>query len=213
MVFDRRALIAGMAAVAATAAPAARAASCLVTPAGPEGPFYPPSFAEADADLTWIADSARRADGSVIEVVGRILDDRCQAIANAEVDVWQANAVGRYSHPRDSSNPRPLDAGFQGQARLVTDADGAYRYLTIVPGAYPVSSSWWRPPHIHYRVSQGGQIALTTQLYFAGEALNDNDRILAAVPAGERERVVVDFSRTRADGIPSGRFDVVLATV
>lgn len=213
MVFDRRALIGGMAAMAAAGTPAARAASCLVTPAGPEGPFYPPSFAEADADLTWIAGGERRADGTVIEVIGHILDDRCQPIANAEVDVWQANAVGRYSHPRDSANPRPLDAGFQGQARLVTDADGAYRYLTIVPGAYPVSSSWWRPPHIHYRVSQGGQTSLTTQLYFAGEDLNDNDRILAAVPGGERERVIVDFSQSRADGIPSGRFDVVLATV
>ncbi|MDP6951802.1 MAG: protocatechuate 3,4-dioxygenase, partial [Alphaproteobacteria bacterium] len=171
MVFDRRALMGGMAAAAVIGNPAARAASCLVTPDGPEGPFYPPSFAEADLDMTRIAGSERRADGTVIEVIGRVIDDRCQPIANAEVDVWQANAVGRYSHPRDSSNPRPLDAGFQGQARLRTDADGAYRYLTIVPGAYPVSSSWWRPPHIHYRVSQGGQIALTTQLYFAGEDL------------------------------------------
>ena len=212
MIVDRRSLIGGIAAFAAAAAPAARAADCLATPAGPEGPFYPVTFAEADADLTRVAGGGR-AEGALIEVTGRVTDRRCRAIAGVTIDVWQANAAGRYAHPRDAGNPRPLDPGFQSQARLVTDADGEYRFLSIMPGAYPATSSWWRPPHIHYRLSLGDSEQLTTQLYFAGQELNADDRILAAVAEDERQRVVVDFSATRADGIARGRFDLVLASI
>ncbi len=212
MILDRRSLIGGIAAFAAGAAPAARAAGCLATPAGPEGPVYPVAFDEADADLTRVAGGGR-AEGALIEVTGRVTDQRCRAIAGVTIDVWQANAVGRYAHPRDAGNPRPLDAGFQSQARLVTDEDGEYRFLSIMPGAYPATSAWWRPPHIHYRLSLADAEQLTTQLYFAGQELNADDRILAAVPDDERQRVVVDFSDSRADGVARGRFDLVLASI
>lgn len=180
------------------------------TPRQIEGPFFPTrDRADKDLDMTRIDGHAAQAQGEVVEVSGQVLDTEGAPVAGALVDVWQANRHGRYAHEADP-NPAPLDPDFQGWARLVTDAEGRWRVRTIKPGAYPVSKDWVRPPHIHFKVARRGYRELTTQMYFAGNPLNDVDRLLQELPADQRDRLVVDFS---TDAPPQGRFDIVLQRV
>lgn len=156
--------------------------------------------------MTMINGRSVAALGEVVEIKGRILDTDGTPIVGALVDIWQANAAGRYAHESDP-NTAPLDDNFQGWARLVTDDDGRYSIRTIKPGAYPAEEGWVRPPHIHYKVARRGFKEITTQLYFKGDALNDIDRLLLAVPQPERDTLIADFSNGPAI------FDVVLARV
>ena len=188
----------------------ARAASCALTPAQTAGPFYPQITGDVDWDLTRLGGAPGRAEGEVIEITGRVLDTACRPIAGAAIDVWQANRSGRYDHPLDSGNANLLDANFQGFARIQTDADGAYRILTIRPGSYPATANWVRPPHIHYMAHAEGRELLTTQMYFAGDPLNDADRIFGSLSPAERSRVAVAFDQRRADGIATGTFDLIV---
>lgn len=207
---NRRRVLTGTLGAAAVVASAPLIAA--VTPAQTEGPFYPiVDQADKDADLTRIEGHAEAAAGEVVVVEGRVLDENGDPIEGALVDVWQANAHGRYAHEADP-NPAPLDPNFQGWAKLTTDAEGRYRFRTIKPGAYQVSGEWSRPPHIHFKVARRGYQELTTQMYFAGDPLNDVDRLLQSVPEDQRAMLVVPFS---ADGesTPTGRFDVVLGAV
>jgi protocatechuate 3,4-dioxygenase beta subunit len=181
------------------------------TPQQTEGPFFPPGVpVESDFDLTRLEGHAARAGGRVVEIQGQVRAEDGTPLAGALLHVWQANQHGRYAHP-DDPNPAPLDPHFQGYARLLADADGAWRVRTIVPGAYPVNRGWSRPPHVHFKVSHPGYRELTTQMYFAGEPLNAVDRLLNALDAAEQAQVLVAFEPGRAGGIPEGRFDLVLA--
>lgn len=209
---SRRVLLTAGAGLAAGAAgPAIAAGMRAVTPANPEGPFYPKhQQSDKDADLTIIDGQDQRAEGQVIRVTGQVLDEDGKPIAGALVDVWQANTFGRYHHEDDSATA-PVDPGFQGWAMIRTDADGHYAFKTIKPGAYQADGDWIRPPHIHFRVTRRGYHELTTQMYFAGEALNDKDRLLQSVPADRRALLVVEFDHS--SGIPGGHFPVVLARV
>ena len=205
----RRALLTAGAGLAAGTATMAGALG--VTPANPEGPFYPKhEQADTDADLTLIAGHEGRAQGDVIRVTGRVLDEDGEPIEGAVVDVWQANSFGRYHHEDDPATA-PLDPDFQGWAVMKTDAEGRYAFRTIKPGAYRVGGDWTRPPHIHFRVSRRGYHELTTQMYFAGEELNERDRLLQSVPAEERGLLVVPFDDSK--DVPEGDFPVVLARV
>src|SRR6476661_7709902 len=106
------------------------------TAESPMGPFYPlHPLAENDADLTRLAGHRNRARGTVIELSGRIRDVRGNPIAGARMELWQANAAGRYMHELDPAIA-PLDPNFQSYARLTTGADGTYRFTTIKPGGY-----------------------------------------------------------------------------
>ena len=188
------------------------------TPAQTAGPYYPThDGVEEDPDLTRIKGRPGRAAGELIVVRGRVLDDACRPVAGALVEIWQANTHGRYDHEKDAGNPRPLDPNFQSWAEMLTDADGRYRFTTIKPGAYPADDSGWiRPPHIHFRISRRGYHELTTQMYFAGEALNAPDRILQALPADEQKRVTVALGPAPADleaGARLGEFDITLRAV
>lgn len=206
----RRVLKGSLAGVAALASAPLVAA---VTPSQSEGPFFPETpQSDTDADLTLIKGRAERALGEVVEVSGQVVDEQGKPIADALVDVWQANANGRYAHERDP-NPAPLDPNFQGWARLTTDAEGRYRFRTIKPGPYQVDDAWSRPPHIHFKVARRGFHELTTQMYFAGDPLNDLDRLLASVPESERGMLIVDFRRAAQSDTPQGRFDLVLRSV
>lgn len=209
---SRRALItAGAGLAAGVAGTGAMAEALGATPANPEGPFYPKHRqADTDADLTLIDGHEGRAEGEVIRVTGRVLDEDGEPIAGAVVDVWQANSYGRYHHEDDPATA-PLDPDFQGWAVMKTDADGRYAFRTIKPGAYRVGGDWTRPPHIHFRVSRRGYHELTTQMYFAGEALNERDRLLQSVPARDRGLLVVAFDDSK--DVPEGDFPVVLARV
>lgn len=212
MISRRRLLQTGLGA-ATLAAAAPLLATPGITPAQTEGPFFPTrDQADKDMDLTRIEGHAKRAEGEVIEIAGQVLDADGQPIADALVDVWQANHLGRYAHEKDP-NPAPLDPDFQGWARLTTDAEGGWRIRTIKPGAYPVRDGWARPPHIHFKVARRGYRELTTQMYFAGDPLNDVDRLLLEVPADQRARLLVAFTVGDADMPPQGRFDIVLQVV
>lgn len=187
----------------------AAAPACGLTPAQTEGPFYPENTeAEDDTDLT----QNGRAIGRVIFVEGVVTDTSCRPLAGALVEIWQACASGRYDHSGDP-NPAPLDPNFQYWGRAVTDANGAYKFRTIVPGAYPAAPGWDRPPHIHFKVSKIGYEELITQLYFKGEKLNVHDRILRAIPPAQREHVISELVVRDGETIPTARFPITLREI
>jgi protocatechuate 3,4-dioxygenase beta subunit len=136
------------------------------------GPFYPAKKpADQDADLTQVSGKDGRALGQILLVSGKVINIRGEPVAGAELEVWQANAAGRYNHPSDR-NPAPIDPNFQGYAAIRSGADGSYSLKTVKPGAYSM-----RPPHIHFDV-KGRINRLVTQMYFEREPLNDKDAIL-----------------------------------
>ena len=141
------------------------------TPAQQLGPFYPVVRPlDQDADLTQLEGHADKATGGLLDVFGRVVDTQGNPVAGAKLDLWQANAVGRYDHGGDTREELPLDPHFQGSAVLTTDAEGRYRFRTIKPGIYGFGNSM-RPRHIHFTID-GKQSRLTTQMYFPGEKEN-----------------------------------------
>jgi protocatechuate 3,4-dioxygenase beta subunit len=155
------------------------------------GPFYPVvKPLHQGADLTIIPGKPGRAAGQVIHVMGQVVNAQEKPVQGARVEVWQGNTHGRYTHPSDH-NPAPLDPNFEGFAVLITDAEGRYRMKTIKPGAYPAGPDRMRPPHIHFDVT-GKSNRLVTQMYFAGEPLNDKDPYLQGAGEG-KERLIVSL--------------------
>jgi protocatechuate 3,4-dioxygenase beta subunit len=190
-------------------------ATCDTTPAMDEGPFFPTRRpTDSDADLTRVAGRTARADGDVIVVRGRVVDEACAPIAGAVVDVWQANRHGRYDHEADP-HTAPLDPNFQGSAHLVTGEDGSYSIRTIMPGAYPAAPGWDRPPHLHFKVARRGFHESTTQMLFAGHELNAADRLLQSLPAEEQDHLVVspEPDPDPDEGAPVYTFELVLRRV
>lgn len=183
-----------------------------LTPAQTEGPFFPKKDqADKDLDMTQVAGRSEPALGEVIQISGQVLDETGAPVAGALVDVWQANAAGRYDHEADK-NPAAVDPNFQSWAHLVTDAEGRYRIKTIKPGHYPVREGWSRPPHIHFKVACRGYSEITTQMYFAGDPLNDVDLIWTKLTADERASVTVAMA-AEGGAAPSGRFDLVVRKI
>lgn len=160
------------------------------TAESPMGPFYPTIHpVDADADLTWVKGRNSRAVGQVVEVSGRVFDIHGNPLPNATLELWQANAAGRYDHPSDISKA-PLDPNFQGYASVRTDSTGAWRIVTIKPGGYD-SPIGHRPPHIHFdlRSSKTRNVA---QLYFPEEAAgNASDTLYKALGAEAGTSVAV----------------------
>jgi protocatechuate 3,4-dioxygenase, beta subunit len=163
-----------------------------------------------DADLTrW------RPVGERIIVTGRLLDEASRPIAGQLVEIWQANAAGRYAHAADQ-HAAPLDPHFTGAGRCLTDDNGQYRFLTIKPGAYPWAnhSNAWRPAHIHFSVfGRAFTERLVTQMYFPGDPLLAHDPIFLSVrDERARDRLVARFDLdTTEEGWALGyRFDVVV---
>jgi protocatechuate 3,4-dioxygenase, beta subunit len=182
------------------------------------GPYYPTrDRPDEDPDLTQVEGGTGRAAGEILYLRGTVLDQDCKPVVGALVEIWQANSWGRYDHERDAGNPRPLDPNFQSWAEMLTDKDGAFRFKTVKPGSYPADDSGWiRPPHIHFRISRRGYHELVTQMYFAGEQLNDVDRIRQALEPEERKRVTVALQPASGDaeaGARQGRFDITLLPV
>lgn len=180
------------------------------TPAQILGPYYPViKPTEQDTDLTMIAGRTGRAQGQVIYVAGRVINRHGQPVSGAQMEIWQANSHGRYTHQSDQHDA-PLDPNFEGYAQLVTDAEGRYRIKTIKPAAYPDDSGTLRAPHIHFQVT-GRVNRLVTQLYFSGDPLNDKDRYLVSA-AGNRGRLIVDLNAVPGDleKASSASWDIVL---
>jgi protocatechuate 3,4-dioxygenase, beta subunit len=167
-----------------------------------------------DADLTHIPDGTGEAIGQRIYVTGRLLEDEGRPVANALVEVWQANAAGRYFHEVDKHGA-PLDPNFTGGGRCMTDARGEYRFTTIHPGAYPWNNhpNAWRPAHIHFSLFGAAFISrLVTQMYFPGDPLLPLDPVLGGVPEHARPLLLARYDHdVTAPGIALGyRFDIVL---
>jgi protocatechuate 3,4-dioxygenase, beta subunit len=168
---------------------------------------------ELDHDLT--RQHAGEPLGERIIVSGRVLDGDGRPIRNTLVEIWQANAAGRYLHKGDQ-HPAPLDPNFSGAGRCVTDDDGRYEFITIKPGAYPWGNhhNAWRPQHIHFSLlGQAFAQRLVTQMYFPGDPLFAYDPIYNSVrdPEG-RERMVSRFNldRTKPEWALAYEFDIVL---
>lgn len=137
----------------------------------------------------------RVALGQLIHISGRVLDEDGRPVRGALLEIWQANAAGRYANPLDAARDAPLDPNFVGHGRVATDAEGRYGFFTVKPGAYPVPGGpgrWWRPPHVHVSVIGPSSLSrLVTQMYFPGDPLNPLDRILNALPdPAARERLI-----------------------
>lgn len=179
------------------------------------GPVYGhDSLGPLDNDLTRNGRRTGEPLGERIIVTGRVLDEDGRPVPHTLVEVWQANAAGRYIHKVDQHDA-PLDPNFFGGGRCVTDAEGRYTFMTIKPGAYPWGNhhNAWRPNHIHFSLF-GPSFAtrLVTQMYFPGDPLLDLDPIYQSVPAGARERLVSRFSiDVTKPGFALGyEFDIVL---
>jgi len=173
---------AGLASAGLLVASGSRAAERALTAESPMGPFFPLDRPQdSDADLTWLQGHSQRAAGQVIEISGRVLDQRGNPISGARLDLWQANAAGRYAHPSDIAKA-PLDPHFQGFASIASDSRGDWRIVTIKPGGYD-SPIGQRPPHIHFDI-RGRTHRTIAQLYFPEEAEgNAKDRLYQALGA------------------------------
>lgn len=154
--------------------------------------------------------------GERIIVSGRLLDEDGRPVTQALIEVWQANAAGRYLHKVDQHNA-PLDPNFTGCGRTITDSEGRYRFVTIKPGAYPWGNHYnaWRPAHIHFSVfGPAFATRLVTQMYFPGDPLIPFDPIFNCT-ADEKARgrliSVFDWEHTIPEEALGYQFDIILA--
>jgi protocatechuate 3,4-dioxygenase, beta subunit len=180
------------------------------------GPIFTPNeLGPLDNDL--VLNYAKGGDpiGEQIIVHGYVLDGNGRPVRNTLVEVWQANAGGRYRH-RNDTYIAPIDPNFGGCGRMLTDDNGHYFFRTIKPGAYPFRNrvNSWRPAHIHYSVfGSGFAQRLITQMYFEGDPLIPHDSILATIPdksAAERLVARLDLNAAKPLECLAYRFDIVL---
>jgi protocatechuate 3,4-dioxygenase beta subunit len=175
--------------------------------------FVPEDVAGGENDLT----RQHRGEplGERIIVSGRVLDEDGRAVSQTLIELWQANAAGRYAHPIDQHDA-PLDPNFSGCGRAVTDSEGRYTFITIKPGAYPWANhdNAWRPAHIHFSIfGPAFATRLVTQMYFPGDPLLPADPIFNSIAdESARSRLVSTFEWERTSpGYALGyRFDIVL---
>ena len=171
------------------------------------------AFGELDNDLT--RQHAGEPLGERISVSGRLLGSDGRPVTGQLVEIWQANAAGRYRHAVDT-HPAPLDPNFSGAGRCLTGADGGYRFTTVKPGAYPWQNhpNAWRPAHIHFSLfGRAFEQRLVTQMYFPGDPLLRHDPIFAAVRDPQaRDRLVARFDpdATEPEWALAFEWDVVL---
>ena len=166
-----------------------------------------------DHDLT--RQHAGEPNGERIIVDGRVLDEDGRAVPETLVEIWQANAAGRYAHAEDT-HAAPLDPNFSGAGRMLTDADGHFQFTTVKPGAYPWQNhdNAWRPAHVHFSVfGRSFLTRLVTQMYFPGDPLLRLDPVFTSVPSERaRQRLIAafDLGVTKPEWALGYRFDIVL---
>ena len=166
-----------------------------------------------DADLTAHGDGEPL--GERIIVHGRVVDEDGRPVPGALIEIWQANAAGRYRHEVDG-HPAPLDPNFAGAGRVLAGADGAYRFLTVKPGAYPWLNhpNAWRPAHVHFSIfGRAFTQRLVTQMYFPGDPLFQFDPIFNSVRDPKARELMVarfDLDTTEPEWALAYRFDIVL---
>lgn len=181
------------------------AAKLIPTPSQTVGPFFHLALDRPEwSDLT-----RDGAAGERIAVTGRVLDGDGLPVADACLELWQANAAGRYAHPDDRQD-KPLDPNFRGFGRVSTDADGRFRFTTIRPGPVPGRGNAWQAPHIAVAVFARGLLKqLVTRIYFADEPANATDPVLSSI-ADPALRGTLIAQRIAAAEPPTYRFDIVL---
>jgi protocatechuate 3,4-dioxygenase beta subunit len=178
------------------------------------GPVYgDDAVGPLDHDLT--RQHAGEPAGERIVIAGQVVDEDGAPVPHTLIEIWQANAAGRYAH-REDTHDAPLDPNFAGAGRALTDDRGRYRFVSIRPGAYPWQNhaNAWRPAHVHFSLF-GPSFAtrLVTQMYFPGDPLHPFDPIFNSVP-GERARArlvaAFDLALTEPGSALGYRFDLVL---
>ena len=238
---------------AGTLTAASALASLNIDPTGeqPLGPFFPregtpinphredgtpgvPLHLASDSDLTVVKGKSGKAEGQVVFVKGKVMDENNHPVKNANLVIWQASHTGRYNHLGDDDNidfidprtgrviKRKLAESFQYWGKAKTNEKGEYVFKTIVPGFYPadLNSKWYRPPHIHFLVTAMGFSEFVTQMYFKGEELLENDWIQELnlkdpllqnrnLSREQRDNLVVQFKKDNK-GELVGNFDIVL---
>ncbi len=163
------------------------------------GPFYRPG-APFRAKITPPLEK-----GKVVVVAGRVWSfSTKKPIANATIDIWQANDAGRYDNDDPAHPPKP--GIFMNRARVITDESGYYEFETIHPGRYQIGPELWRPSHIHYMVQAAGHKSLITQLYFEGDPYNTKDQFI-------KKSLIVKFAEKKISdqNAEIGNFNIVLA--
>jgi protocatechuate 3,4-dioxygenase alpha subunit len=176
------------------------------TPPQTVGPFFYDSL----FSVPMYAVAGPAVSGEAVVVEGRVLDGAGRPVDDAVVEIWQANAAGRYRHPLDRRD-LPLEEGFVGFGRAATDGDGFYRLLTVVPGSVPAPDGREQAPHLNVHVFARGLLdRLSTRVYFQGQPANETDPVLATVPAERRETLVAQSSGQADEGRPVYHFDIVL---
>jgi protocatechuate 3,4-dioxygenase, beta subunit len=177
------------------------------------GPRFSPSRFPPLADLSVV--NGKQALGERIIVRGRVVDENDRPVPHTMIEIWQANAAGRYDHPGDQHDA-PMDPNFHGGGRVFSDADGWYQFISIKPGAYPWRNhhNAWRPNHIHYSLfGTGFGQRVITQMYFPGDPLLALDPVYLSVPdpaARERLTAAFDIEITSPEQALGYRFDFVL---
>jgi len=192
--------------------PLVRIPATLTETTGPTDAWERLMVGPAAIDLT--AQHKGVPQGQRIIVSGRVLDDGGRPVPNTVIEIWQANAAGRYVHSVDNWDA-PLDPNFTGAGRVVTDGEGRYQYITVRPGAYPWGNhkNAWRPGHIHLSLLGPAFVTrLVTQMYFPDDPLIEIDPIANAVPMPFRQRLVgrFDINTTREAWALGYLFDIVL---
>jgi len=195
----------------APAQPLIRLPHTVTEVTGPDlrGEFSDPTT----ADLT--QQHSGQPIGERIIVSGRVLDENGRPLRNTPIEIWQANACGRYMHKRDQHDA-PLDPNFSGSGRTLTDSNGGYKFITIKPGSYPWGNHYnaWRPAHIHFSLFGPAFVTrLITQMYFPGDPLLPYDPIFnCTADEKARNRLIshFDWENVRPDWCLAYRFDIVL---
>ena len=190
----------------ADAATAPKPATLPRTPPQILGPFYPFMLTPVETgDLP----GGGQARGTVLYVSGRVLTQTGEPVGGAKVEIWQANAAGRYPHPNDENLDAPLDENFNGFAVTRTDGQGRYSFKTVRPAAYPAAPGRWRPAHIHFQVTSKYE-QLVTQMYFKGGEYNDTDTWLNST--SRPELLITDPAPVAGNeaGAEAVTFDIVI---
>ena len=178
----------------------------IPTPSQTVGPFFHLGMARAEwADLT-----ADHPAGEKIAIEGRVIDGDGAPVPDAIIELWQANAAGRYNHPDDPQTDKPLDPHFRGFGRVATDAEGHFRVVTIKPGPVPGRGNALQAPHINIALFARGLLThLFTRIYFADESANVSDPLLTSIEDTAARRSLL-AQRSASGSPPLYHFDIVL---
>ena len=178
----------------------------VATPSQTVGPFFHLALDRADwADLT-----KDDPQGDRIVIEGRVTDGDGAPVGDACLELWQANAAGRYAHPDDTRTDKPLDPHFRGFGRVSTHTDGNFRFTTIRPGAVPGRGNALQAPHIAVALFARGLLKpLYTRIYFAGDPANEADPVLQSIDDQARRRTLI-AARRDGSGALTWHFDIVM---